>query len=96
MSNIAEGSIAIIHHETDKGKYFLIVKNIPSGNITFPGGGKKDNENNLESLLRELREELNFTPNNNQVIDTGKYISFTFNKTKKERAGMQQKIKYLL
>ena len=93
MKNIVEGSIAIIYKDTSDGKKFLVVKNIPSGNYTFPGGAKEDHEDNLESLLRELKEELNFEPNINVVIDTKKYVQFIFNKAKKERTGKQAKYK---
>jgi len=89
MTKIVKGNIAIIHQKTPKGILFLIVKNIPSGNITFAGGAKGDNETDEIAIRRELQEELNFSSTEKQIQKTNLKISFTFNQAKKERAGMR-------
>ena len=66
---------------------FVLINNKKSGNITFPAGGKEENESVEETLKRELKEETGLFSNEYKIIKTGITHEFTYNSKKKKRAG---------
>lgn len=87
MTEIFNGVIAIVYKKKEPLK-FLLIKNIRSGNITFPAGGCKEGEKFItQTLKRELREETGLLPNNYKIVRTPIVYEFTYNKNKKSRKG---------
>lgn len=66
-----------------KNKKFILVRNMKTKNITFPGGGCKLRDNILNCAARELREETkNAIKLNRHNYNKLKYLNSFLNKTR--------------
>jgi 8-oxo-dGTP pyrophosphatase MutT (NUDIX family) len=82
------GVIGIVSRDNDN--LFLLIKNKATGNVTFPGGGRKEGEEDpLQTLHREIEEETGLRPSDYTAIWTGIVHEFVYNSKKKERAGQK-------
>jgi 8-oxo-dGTP pyrophosphatase MutT (NUDIX family) len=82
------GVIGIVSRDNDS--LFLLIKNKATGNVTFPGGGRDEGENDpLQTLHREVKEETGLRPSDYTAISTGIVHEFVYNSKKKERTGQK-------
>ncbi len=77
-STIMNGAIAIIYRETPRGRVYLVTHNVFSGNHTFPGGASDSGEEMRDTIKRELQEEINFIPADEQIEELPLTNSFVF------------------
>jgi len=81
------GALAILFRIYNNEKEFLVVENAKSGNITFPSGAMEETDtSNLDTIKRELNEELNIKETLNYIPVNVKH-EFIFGSKKPERAG---------
>ena len=67
---------------------FALVKNIPTMNITFIGGGREpENNSSLDTAKRELEEESGLKTKEYEIIPTNLVHDFTYNNKKSKRKG---------
>lgn len=87
MDQEYNGVIGIVFQRINPVKYALI-HNKKTGNITFPAGGREDDDSTIEDTLkRELKEELGLENNQYKIIKTNIVHEFVYNSNKKERTG---------
>lgn len=82
------GAIILFYKKTADELLFLVIKNAKTGNITFIGGAKEEDDRSLEQCAqREIEEELGLKPNEYELNPTGAKHEFVFGPNKPERAG---------
>lgn len=87
MKEEYDGVIGIVFQRSNPVKYVLI-HNQKTGNITFPAGGREEDEvSSRQSLEREVREETGLLPSEYKIIKTPIIHEFVYNSKKKERSG---------
>ncbi len=87
MAENYDGVIGIVFQRSNPVRYVLI-HNQKTGNITFPAGGRENNEvSSRQTLKREIREETGLLPSEYKIIETPIIHKFVYNLKKKERVG---------
>lgn len=74
----------------EKPLLFALIYNQKTGNITFPGGARENNEDSSEkTLARELMEETGLKENEYKARKLPLIHEFTYGPRKKERTGTE-------
>lgn len=82
------GVIGIVFQKGNPDK-FALIHNKKSGNITFPAGGREENEDIGDALKREIKEETGLNSEDYKIIKTPVIHEFVYNSRKKERVGQK-------
>jgi len=89
-NKICYGALTIFYKIMNGQKYYLVVKNTKTGNLTFVGGAKEEWDDNLiTTAQREILEELGLNKNQYKLISTTVKHEFIYGPNKKERAGLK-------
>lgn len=87
MPQTIYGALAIIYRDTSAGRVFLIIQNQKSTNYTLVGGASEGGENALDTVRREIKEEINWNVNSLDIMVLPLKHEFVFNNKKLGRAG---------
>ena len=80
------GIIGIVYQKSNPKRY-LLIHNQRTGNISFPAGGRENNETREQTLKREIKEETGLLLEDYKIIETDIIYEFIYNEKKTERAG---------
>lgn len=94
--NIIHGAIAVIYRDSPRGRLYLVTRNVFSGNYTFPGGASEPGEDLLSTVKRELFEEINITPNDDEIEELPLTNSFVFSMKNSNRYKLPAQYKVFL
>ena len=84
-----KGAIIIFYKILGEEAKFLIVENKQTGNWTFVGGACENDETEMQTAQREIKEEIGLIPEQYNLVETDLHHDFVFNERKKDRAGEQ-------
>ncbi|MFA5870839.1 MAG: NUDIX hydrolase [Candidatus Paceibacterota bacterium] len=85
---VFQGGIAIIYRKNGSDLEFLVVENSKTKNISFVSGAKEELDNSeIDSIIREIKEELDFDIERSKLEPTETKHDFIFGSKKENRAG---------
>ncbi len=84
------GAIAILYRHKKESVEFLVVENSTSGNTTFISGAQEDiDSSELDTMNREIQEELGLKPGQIRFQSTDVRHEFIFGLKKEDRFGQK-------
>lgn len=86
MTKKFTGIIGIVYQKGNPNEY-LLIQNVSTGNISFPAGGRENNETIEQTLEREIRQETGLKHEDYKIVTTNIVYEFVYNKKKTERVG---------
>lgn len=85
------GAVAVIYRDLGGDKEYLLVSQ-KSGFLSLAGGGREDVDEDIDdTIVRELSEELNLSPDEYSITRTDIIHEFTYGDWKPERVNQRAK-----